>query len=392
MITIPTISQLYTAIKNDIEVEYGDTIPVFGKNFLRALAMVQAGKLRIYYLAIAKLQKNIFIDTADPEASGGTLERFGRIKLNRNPFPARAAQYDVTVTGDIGSIIPAKTTFKSNDDSLNPGKLYILDIEHEMITTSDEITLRALEPGVDSRLDVSDTLTVTAPIDNVDRVVTVEDESVEPRAAETIEDYRAKGLDSYRTEPQGGAAADYRQWAADAQGVERVYPYARSGNAGEINLYVEATTADSTDGKGTPSAGLLSDVQDVVEFDPDTTKPLNERGRQPLTVLEVHYLPVTPLNVNIDIADFNGVTAGIETLIFNALKEKIDRIRPFVSAADILSNKNDILDVNKIIATILETRPGSIFGTVTLTVNSIVESSHQFTEGDIPFLNAVNFT
>ncbi len=392
MITIPTISQLYTAIKNDIEVEFGDTIPVFGKNYLRAQAMVQAAKLRIYYLAIAKLQKNIFIDTADPEASGGTLERFGRVKLNRNPFTAKAGQYDVTVTGDIGSIIPAKTTFKSDDDSLSPGKLFILDIEHDMVTTSDTISLRALETGEDSKLEIGDTLTVTAPIDNVDRTATVTAETVEPLAAEGIEDYRTKGLDSYRTEPQGGAAADYRLWAADAQGVQRVYPYARSGDAGEINLYVEATEADSTDGKGTPSAGLLTDVQAVVEFDPDTTKTLYERGRQPLTVLEVHYLPVTPLDIDIYIADFDGLTSDIEDLIFAALKEKIDLIRPFVAAADILSNKNDILDINRIISTIYEAVPGSTFGTVTMTVNAVSEASHQFTDGDIPFLNAVNFT
>ena len=87
MITIPTLKELYDQVLSDLETQYSISIPLFGKNFLRALAMVQAAKLKIFYLAVANLQKNIFVDTADPEASGGTLERFGRVKLGRNPFP-----------------------------------------------------------------------------------------------------------------------------------------------------------------------------------------------------------------------------------------------------------------------------------------------------------------
>src|SRR5690606_31477344 len=284
MITIPTTAELYEDIIADLEAEYGESIPAFGRVFLVALAAVQAGKLKLYYLAIAKLQKNIFVDTADPEASGGTLERFGRIKLGRNPRPATAAQYTITVTGTIGSTIAANTTWKSDDASANPGKLYVLDVAFELETSPDSVNVRALETGLDSQLSVSDTMSLTAPVVGVDKVATVSAEIVEPRAAEELEDYRQSALDAYRLEPQGGAAADYRLWAADAQGVRRVYPSAKTGFAGEINLFIEATRADSTDGKGTPSAGLIEDVEEVVDFDPDTSKPLNERGRRPLQV------------------------------------------------------------------------------------------------------------
>jgi hypothetical protein len=79
MITIPTLAELESQIINDLESKYGSNIPSFGKVFLRVLAKVQAAKLKLYYLAIGELQKNIFIDTATPEALGGTLERFVRI-------------------------------------------------------------------------------------------------------------------------------------------------------------------------------------------------------------------------------------------------------------------------------------------------------------------------
>lgn len=392
MITIPTLREIYDGIIADLESELGVTIPAVGKSFLRSLAATQAGKLKLYYLGIGNLQKNIFVDTADPESTGGTLERWGRIKLGRNPFPATAGQYTIEITGTIGAIIPASSTFKSDDDSANPGKLYVLDNEYVLIATTDTITVRALESGLDSQLAIGDTMTATAPIANVDSIATVTVETVEPEAAEDIEAYRIKAEDSFKLEAQGGAATDYRLWSADAQGVQQVYPYAKSGYPNEINLYVESTT--DHDAQGIPSQDLLDAVEEVVEFNPDDTLELNERGRRPLGVFEIHFLPITPLTVSIVINGLVGRTTAIETAIENALKEDIDTIRPFVAAADILEDKNDILDTNRIIAEIIAARPGAIFTSVVLTVDGDVVSTYTFEDGDIPYITiaAITFT
>src|ERR1700739_2834525 len=105
MITIPTFSQLYNGILSDLQTQFGVNINPVGKSFLRILASVQAGKFKLYYLAIGNLQKNIFVDTADPEELGGTLQRFGRVKINRNPFQAIAGQYTVRLAGQAGATI-----------------------------------------------------------------------------------------------------------------------------------------------------------------------------------------------------------------------------------------------------------------------------------------------
>lgn len=391
MITIPTISQLRTAILADISTQFGSGIPTFGKNFLRAIAYVQAARLKLYYLGIASLQKNIFIDTADPEALGGTLERFGRIKLNRNPFPATAAQYTIQVTGSIGATIVSSTTFKSNDDSAHPGILYVLDNTYVLVATTASILVRALTPGLDGQLAVGNGLTLTAPIANVNSGATVLSETVEPLAAEDLEAYRTNGIEAYRLEPQGGAPGDYRLWALDAQGVLQTYPYAKSGVTGEVNLFVEATIADSTDGKGTPSAGLLTAVQTVVEFDPDTTKPLNERGRRPLGAFIVHYLPITPQTIDIKITGFVGLTAAIQASILSAMTDSLTSVRPFVGGADVLANKNDIFSTNSIISIILQANPGSQFTSIELKVGGSPVSTVTFTAGFIPFLNSVTY-
>lgn len=391
MITIPTLSELYNGILNDLQSEYGSPVPNTQKNVLRCIAAVQAAKLKLKYLYLGSIQKNIWVDTADSEENGGTLERFGRIKLGRNKQKATAGIYTLVVSGETGATIPASTTFKSDDDSLNPGYLFILEQAYQLTGPTDTITVRALTAGLESKLEANDTLTATAPIASVDSGAYVQSIDTQPLAAETVEQYRATLNEAFRLEPQGGAASDYRIWCQDAQGVERVYPYARSGYTAEVNLYVEATPEDSIDGYGTPSAQILTDVEDVVNFNPDQTIPLLERGRRPLQVI-VNYLPVTPIPVVITITNYAGLTLAKQATLLAALEEMISGIRPFVAAADVLINKNDIISNNQIIGVIVTAIPGSSFDAPVFTVGGIPYQSHQFLDGDIPYLSAFNIS
>lgn len=389
MITIPTLNQLYTGILSDLETQYSNNISLVGKVFLRALAGTQAAKLKLFYLAIGNLQKNIFVDTADSVAIGGTLERFGLVKLGRLPYKATAGVYTVQITGSIGAIIAASTTFKSDDTSLNPGFLFVLDNAYTLVSTTDTISLRALTAGEEAKLNIGDTLTATAPIALVNSSIEVTIITTAPLAAEDLESYRTAVINSYRLEPQGGAATDYRIWSADAQGVQRVYPYAKSGAVCEVNLYIEATIADSVDGKGTPTAQLLLDVESVVNFNPNTSLDLNERGRRPLDVI-VNYLPITPKTVNINIAS-SQFTTSQKALLLTAITNSINDIRPFIDSADYEDFKNNILDSNKVIGIIINQIPGASFGAITIEVDSVIVPTYTFMLGNIPYLNSVTY-
>lgn len=391
MITIPTLAELRTQIKSDLESNLQITIPVFGKAILWAITLVQAAKLKLIYLAIGLTQKNIFIDTADPASMGGTLERFGIVKLGRPPFPAVAGQYQVQVTGQLGAIINIPLTFKSNDTALNPGRIYQLDSPYTMPGATGTITLRALEAGIQSKLQIGDQLTATSPIALVSSIATVLSEVVQPLDSENIEDYRQKGILAYQLEPQGGAGSDYIIWAGDAQGVLRSYPYARSGFTSEVNLFIEATLADSTDGKGTPGAAILTEVEAVVNFDPDTTKPLTERGRRPLGMI-VNYLPITVQFVDIVITGYEGLTPAIETLIFNALTEDLKNVRPFVASANVLANKNDIISVPRLSFFVQVAVPQSVYNSLSFSIDGTsIAGAYVFQNGDIPYLNSITF-
>lgn len=371
--TIPTINQLYASIIADLEAELNVTIPLFGRSYLRAKAMVQAGRLWLLYLVAVKINQNIFVDTCDEE----TLSRFGQIKIGRDRYAATQGQYTVLVTGTTGATMPAGTVFKSNDDALNAGKLFILDADF-VLNGTNIITLRALEAGDTSKLLVGNQLSLTAPIPLVDTIGTVQTESIEPQAAETWEDYRQKVINAFRLEPQGGAAADYRLWATEVQGIVNAYPYAASGLVNTVALYIESDEPD-----GVPSAQDLLNVEASIET-PTATQP----SRKPITVT-VQYLAVSPLNVDITITDYVDLTTAKETLIENALIALLADIRPFVGAIDVLADKNDTLSVNMIISTILSAVPQSIFDSVTLQVDGNTVNSFVFANGDIPLLNSV---
>jgi len=382
MTTIPTLLELYTSIINSLEAEFDATINEDGKSELSAQASVLAGKLKQFYLAIGELQKNIWPDTCDTE----TLYRFGTVRLGRLPFPAVAGQYSVTVTGTNGAVIPALSIFKSDDSAFNPGVLYILDTAFTFTGTSGTITLRALTLGLDGKLNISDTLTATAPIAQVNSGAVVTAQTIQPLAGETIDEYRQKVLDSFRREAQGGSATDYRLWSADAQGVAKVYPYATYGAPSQIDLYIEATEADSIDGKGTPTATIISDVESVVNFSPDTILSLNQRGRRPLQVI-VNYKPITPRTIIITITGYEGLDATIQAQLLSAFTDAIALIRPYVAAAEPIALKNDIIDINKLVGVIISAKPGAIFTSVSFKVDGVSLSTYTFQLGDIPYLN-----
>jgi uncharacterized phage protein gp47/JayE len=391
MATIKTKQQIYDEIVLDLENKLGITLSTFGRVLLRILALVYAGALKLVYLSIGFVQKNVAPDLADPEEKGGTLDRFGLLKLGRRRFPATQAQYTATVTGTTAAVIPAGTTFKSDSNALNAGFLFILDNAYTMPAGTGTITIRALTAGSESRLVVGNTLTATSPINDVNRGITVATETVIPQAAETVEEYRAKIIQAYRIEPQGGSKGDYRLWGYDAQGTREIYPYASSGNNNEVDIYVEATIADSTDGRGTPTPAILTDVEDVIEASPDVTLTLAERSRRPLGVFLVNVYPIVLKEIDINIASFTDLTAGKQATILAAITEALYSVRPFIAGIDIVADRNDIFDTNRIGAIVLGALAGSSFGTITLRVDGVIMSSYQFDNGEIPYLDTITY-
>jgi uncharacterized phage protein gp47/JayE len=278
------------------------------------------------------------------------------------------------------------TQFKIDEDSTSAGYLFILDTAYTMTGTSDNITLRALTAGRESVLEVGDTLTSVSPIVNVNSQVVVSVVSTDPVNAETIEEYRAKAIQAYQLNPQGGAPADYRLWGLDAAGTRQIYPYASSGNPNEIDVFVEATIADSIGGNGTPTPTILADVAADIEADPDTGV-----GRRPLGVFAVNVQSIVVKNVTITINSGGAFTPSQEALITQALTDAIYDIRPFIAGIDAVADRNDTLSTFGIGSVVVATVGGVVISSITMTVGGTPYTSYNFDNGEIPYLTTVTY-
>tara|TARA_R110000822_G_scaffold123489_3_gene257898 strand:+ start:8459 stop:9634 length:1176 start_codon:yes stop_codon:yes gene_type:complete len=390
MIQIPTTKSIIESIEKDLRAQLNLTDDDLRK-VLSALSAVVGAQMKLVNLRIYDVQRNLYIDTADPAENGGELERLGRIYLNRNPNPATSGRYILSITGEAASVVRPNLTFKSNEDSTSPGNLYVTDAEYILTGTDDELEIRSFDGGPDYLLNIGDKLTITEPVIGVEQVGTITEVLEQPKAAETIEAYRQAGLDAIQLEPQGGARTDYRLWAADAQGVRKVYPYVKSGEAGTVQIFVEANKADSTDGEGTPSTAILEEVGEVLEFDPDETKPDFERGRRPIqAILEV--LPIVLVPVDVTITALEDDTTAIRTAIENNLIAYLLEVRPYIAGTDLSRNKNDILYAARLQSVVTDVLESSNFFTdFDMQVSGVSVTSSVFTGANIPYLRDLTF-
>lgn len=385
-----TISELYSNISADFRSKLNLSDDAL-KTVLDALATSLSGQFKLSYLALEDNKNEQFPDTATLASNGGTLERQGYIYLNRNIRPATSTVINLNVVGIAGSVMRSGLTFKSNDNSLNPDKVYTLDAEYTLSGVSDIIEVRSLLGGSNVNLLVGNALTITEPVIGVQQEVTVESIASQGLAAETTDDYRGAILEAIQLEPQGGSKTDYRLWAKDVQGVRLVFPYVKDSDAGTVQIYVEATDGDSTDGNGTPSSEMLTDVYDVIQFDPDETIALHDRGRRPIqATIETLAISLNPIDIEITGLDVN--TPEIQSIILENLKAYIKTVRPFVSGGDLARNKNDVL-YNAKLQSITTDVIGSnnFYFNFTMQVNGISQNSYLFSRENIPYLRDLTF-
>jgi uncharacterized phage protein gp47/JayE len=394
MITAPTLSELYSALSADFKDRFSINSENDLKRVLTALAASNAGMLKLFYIALAEVQKNIWPDKADEEEKGGTLERFGRLKLGRDLYPAKQGEYTLEITGRDGAALPINTQFKSSDDSTSPNCLFTTSESIILTGTTGTVKVLANNAGTNYKLAVDDVLFTVNPITNITSKAVVTSVDTEPEDTEEIESYRELVLQAFRLEPNGGSASDYVYWALDVDGIRTVYPFTTPGTSGVAIIYVEATPAASEDGYGTPSQALMdalwkADKTGVFELDPDTTQSDYNRGRRQLGLSDITISPVTPLMVVVAITNLKTQTDSVKSSIESEIENMLYYKRPYVAGVGDINDRNDTLYLSDIIAAVqnaIET--GNTFDDVSVTVNGL-GLPFKFIDGNIPYLSEV---
>lgn len=383
MTTSPSIADLYSSISSNFKSKFDIQDEDDLKRVLTAIASSDAAMLKIFYLALLDVQKNLLPDLADYESMGGTLERFGRLKLGRDPNPATQGRYSITITGVSGTTLPIGTQLVNKLTN----KYYTTDSSVTLSGSSGVTTILADKSGSDT-LQSGDILYTVNTIININSQVTVASALTTPVDSENLEDYRNLIKQSYRLEPNGGSSSDYIYWALDVPSVRTVYPYTSA--PGMANIYVEGIS-----GNGTVSQSTLdllwksSDKTGVFEQDPDITLSDYERGRRQLGFVDLNLMSVTALPVVITITNLKDHSSSITTSIESEISSMLHDKRPYIAGVGDINNRNDTLYFRDVVSALDNALTnGNTYDDVSVTVNGI-SIPFQFLNGNIPVLENI---
>ena len=368
MNNIPSVQDIYVSIIQDFENRLGVNLQGWGRFFIKAWAMVMAGWFYMLFTKNYYVYRNMLPDTADSTTEGGTLERWGLIKLGRLPFNATSGKYIIKGVGENGSVIPEGRVFVSQSNSQN----YTIESSFTFSSGVDSFEVRSFEGGEDVRLAVGAKVIMSSPVSGVEREFEVIAETQQPQDSEPLEDYRIKVIEAFRYRARGGAALDYKFWASQVAGVKNTYPYTGTPLP-QVNLFIE-----SQSGNGTASPSLINDVKNYVEGP----------GRRPIGI-QVNYLSVTIADIDIEIYGGSTLTNSEKSLIQSNIELYLDKKRPFVQSVNL--PQSDTININEIISIIQNTNPTISLGNIKVYANATDVVTYKLNKGEIPNLQNITY-
>ena len=342
---IPTTAEIKDAIIAQLESKLSTTIPALPVKFFRVLAIVLAGLLIVIYKYAGASFLNQFVQfasTKETTVNGKILTpliEWGRLVGVGDPTVATRFEgtIQIVVTVQSGSI-PSGTLLTNTDTGVN--YLTLADVALDAATKTVNVRASSDQDGNGGRgvlgnLQVGDVISFLSPVPNVESDVTVTAIVTTAADAETWDAYRQRVIDRFRSQPQGGAPADYEQWAESVAGIIHAYPY--TGDPGVVNVYCEATPASCGNADGIPTAGQLADVLDYINND-----GTGLANRRPICAL-VYALPITRTGfdveiIELDVSDETTVRAKIE----EALDSYFASREPYISGLTLGARRDRI--------------------------------------------------
>ncbi len=345
----PTTQGTADAIVAQIEGSIGQSVPLLPKSFTRVLAKALAGVVVLLYKYAGFIFLQMFVATAtyrETTVNGRVIRpllELGRQMGVPDPIAAVRAELVLTVTvrTQTGSL-PANTQFVRSQT----GVVYLSLTSVALDAATVSVTVRAsADPsgtggaGIIGNLPNTSELQVVSPPATIVPIAVVAGTSVVGVDAEEIEtSYRPRVVARGQARPQGGAYADYREWALGVAGIIAAYPY--TGDPGEVDVYVEATIASSGSADGIPTAPQLAAVATAFELTSAGTS--GKATRRPVTAAP-NALPITrtAFDVRVNGLDIEDV-AGAEAAITTALDEYLRSREPFIVGLSVLPRRDRV--------------------------------------------------
>lgn len=344
-LTTPTTSAVSDNIVAQIASEVGQSVPLLPKAFTRVIAKALAAIFILLYKYAGFSLLQMFVEyasTEETEINGTTLiplVEIGRTIGVGDPVPGVRAELLVqfNVLNQTGTL-PVNSQYVYGPT----GVLYLTETGVTLDASTKQVTIRASSDqnngdgsGAIGNLNAGDSLSLANPLPNVASTAAVVSQSVTGADAESWDSYRARIRSRFAQRPQGGALADYKEWAEEEAGIINAYPY--RGDPGEINVYVEATPASSGSSDGIPTGAQLTAVAALIEQNHTglaERRPLNDL----VNVLAIGRLAFDVVVTGLVASD----AASAHTAISEAVDEYLRAREPFIVGLSILPRTDRI--------------------------------------------------
>lgn len=381
--TTPTTTELTANIIAAIEGAISQTVPLLPRSFIAVLAKALAAVIVILYKRGDFIGLQWFVRTASTKETtfnGKTftpLIEIGRQIGVSDPTPATQAELliDITVENQLGQLEAGTQLIGSTN-----GVTYLMLAAVLLDAPTVQATVRASGDqtggdgsGVLGNLQAGDTsIQFANPLPNVARTVLVDSQIVTGANAEDLDVvYRQRVLDRFQKRPQGGALADYEQWAEEVPGIINAYPY--TGDAGEVDVFSEATPESSGSPDGIPTAAQLAAVLASIELDEN-----GRATRRPANAF-VNSLPITRVKFDVTVEGITGVNdlVQVESDVTSAVETYFLNGEPFINGLT-LPPRRDKLTRSGLIGTVEDIVTASNGSFITVTFKEIVGPNLEF--------------
>lgn len=312
----PTLATLKTQVAQDIAASLAGADALLRFANLTILGKIQAGLAYLHYGYLDWVSRMAVPWTSEGEYMLG----WGGLK-GVTLKAATSASGVATFTGAVGLTIPLGTPLVRGDGVVfNTTALATIPGGGSVA-----VPATAVVPGAAGNSALAVVLTLGVAIPGINSGGTVTTAFVGGADQETMDAYRTRMLKAYQNPPQGGALADYLNWALAVPGVTRAWPKALGMGPGTVLVYImlDVTRAPTgfpvgTNGVATadPRAAAATGDQLLVAnyIFGDINTP-----RQPVTALVYVASPISQ-TVNFTINHIATATADTKAAITAAIK------------------------------------------------------------------------
>lgn len=339
-ITRPSLQTLVTRVTGDIQGGISSPSPLLPVSILSVIAHVIAASCHTIWGYVQYISRQVMPDTAEAEY----LERWAAV-YGIYRTPATFASGQVQIAGTNGITLPAGTVFVAG------GVEYASAADVTVASGTATLSITALTPGSVGTIGFGQVLNLLQPVAGVQPSGTVQSSGLAAAAdAETDEALRVRVLARIQNPPQGGSAADYREWILANPDIAPtnawVYPnYAGPGTVG--------ITFSIAGGGIIPSNPQVETMQAYIEERAPVTATVICFAPTLVTVpLTIHLVPSTAAlkaAVQASLANYFADNASPgSTLYLSQIHEAIASVTGVIDHSMTVPNANVVLSASQI--------------------------------------------